>query len=294
MSTAELTEAPKLGPLYLKAAATAPLRRGDPAGAELPGTEYVRSDVPVDSDHLAEYNRICGFGTRDELPLTYPHITSFPLAVRLMTDRDFPFPLVGLVHVANSITRHEPLLMTDTLTQRVRLTGLRPHPKGTQFDVITETGVGERTVWTETSTYLHRGAKNDSVPRQEDIAELEAGQPTASWKLPGDLGRRYAAVSGDRNPIHLHPLTAKAFGFPRTIAHGMWSAARCLAAFEGRLPTACTVDVEFAKPVLLPSRVEFTERGAPDSAEKSFALHSTTGKTQLRGRIRRNDAENGA
>ena len=57
------------------------------------------------------------------------------------------------------------------------------------------------------------------------------------WRLPGDLGRRYAAVSGDRNPIHLYALTAKAFGFPRQIAHGMWSKARCLAASRTGCPT---------------------------------------------------------
>jgi acyl dehydratase len=74
--------------------------------------------------------------------------------------------------------------------------------------------------------------------------------------VPGDIGRKYAAVSGDRNPIHLHTLTAKAFGFPRAIAHGMWLNARTVAAFEGRLPGAFTVDVSFKTPVLLPSTVE--------------------------------------
>ncbi|SDP75179.1 MaoC like domain-containing protein [Actinopolyspora xinjiangensis] len=281
MPTEELTESPNLGALYLKAAGTAPLRRaGRDAG--LPDTEYVRSGITVDRDHLAEYNRLCGFGTRDELPITYPHITSFPLAVRLMTDRDFPFPLVGLVHVANRITRYHHVLVTDPMTQRVRLANPRRHPKGRQFDVITETSVGDRLVWTETSTYLRRSGSDESAPRPEGVSEVAAGTPTATWRLPANLGRRYAAVSGDRNPIHLSPLTAKAFGFPRTIAHGMWSKARCLATFEGRLPEACSVEVEFAKPVLLPSRVDFTER--PGGSGKLFALHSASGKPHLKGR----------
>lgn len=80
---------------------------------------------------------------------------------------------------------------------------------------------------------------------------------SGEWKLEGDLGRRYAAVSGDRNPIHLHALTAKPLGFPRAIAHGMWTKARCLAALESRLPDAFSVDVRFRKPILLPGRVEF-------------------------------------
>ena len=80
------------------------------------------------------------------------------------------------------------------------------------------------------------------------------------WKLPSDLGRRYGAVSGDRNPIHLYPITAKAFGFPRNIAHGMWTKARALGALQNKLPDAFTIDVEFKKPIFLPSTVVFGNR----------------------------------
>lgn len=279
--TVEVDAAPNLSALYLKAATTAPLRRGD----ELPGTEYVRRDIEIDQGHLAEYNRVCGFGLRDELPATYPHVLSFGLSVRLMTDPGFPFPLVGLVHVANSITVHRPLRITDRLTQRVRVANLRPHPKGRQLDVIAETSVGDEVVWSEVSTYLRRGKPDENAPRAERVAEVEPGASTATWRVPGDQGRKYAAVSGDRNPIHMHPLSAKAFGFPRAIAHGMWTKARALAAFEGRLPDSCTVEVDFAKPLLLPSTVEFTEVGDP-RREASFAVHSRSGKPHLLGRVR--------
>jgi len=80
---------------------------------------------------------------------------------------------------------------------------------------------------------------------------------SATWSLPGDLGRRYGSVSGDLNPIHVHPLSARLFGFPSAIAHGMWTAARCLAALQPRLPQAFTVEVAFRKPILLPARVDF-------------------------------------
>ena len=77
----------------------------------------------------------------------------------------------------------------------------------------------------------------------------------AQWRVPEDAGRRYAKVSGDVNPIHLSGLTAKAFGFKRAIAHGMWVKGRALAALSGRLPEALTVDVAFRKPLMLPSTV---------------------------------------
>jgi acyl dehydratase len=94
--------------------------------------------------------------------------------------------------------------------------------------------------------------------------------------LGGDLGRRYGSVSGDRNPIHMHALSARLFGFPQAIAHGMWTKARCLAALEARLPDAYTVDVSFRRPILLPSRVTFSaegERFAVRSARNPETIH---------------------
>ena len=100
--------------------------------------------------------------------------------------------------------------------------------------------------------------------------------------MPGDIGRRYAEVSGDRNPIHLHPLTARLFGFPRAIAHGMWTKAHALAAFEGRLPSAFTVDVRFKQPVLLPAKAAFTSWATARAGRSSCGAAS---KPHLEGTI---------
>jgi acyl dehydratase len=97
-----------------------------------------------------------------------------------------------------------------------------------------------------------------------------------TWRLGGDVGRRYAAVSGDHNPIHLYPLTAKAFGFRRQIAHGMWSLARCVAALENRLPDAVTVHAAFRKPILLPSTVAFGQDPVNDGPDVGIAFALTS------------------
>ncbi|GAB2739307.1 MaoC/PaaZ C-terminal domain-containing protein [Salinifilum aidingensis] len=273
----ELTKAPNLAALYAKAAVTTPLRRG----GGLPDAEYVRRDVPIDLEHLAAYNRVCGFGVRDEVPATYPHVLSFPLSVQLMTDRGFPHPLVGLVHVANTIEQFRPLRVTELPTQRVRVDNERPHPKGTQFDVRTETTVDGELVWRERSTYLRRGGGSG---QRGERAEVDPGEPTAQWRVPGDIGRRYAAVSGDRNPIHLHPLSAKVFGFNRAIAHGMWTLARCLGALQGRAPATGAISVEFGKPLLIPSTVDFAAREQDGGFD--FGVYSRSGKPHLVGTLR--------
>src|SRR5690606_27752270 len=88
----------------------------------------------------------------------------------------------------------------------------------------------------------------------------------ARWQAPADIGRRYARVAGDYNPIHLSAPSAKLFGFPRAIAHGLWNKARSLAALGERLPHAgYEVEVRFQKPVLLPAELQLLASAAADS-----------------------------
>ncbi|MFC0546240.1 MaoC family dehydratase [Kutzneria chonburiensis] len=249
--------------MYLRAALTA-FRRG---GSTLPSDVLSRSDVSVSLEHLAAYNRVCGFGLRDELPATYPHVLAFPLQMRLMTSSGFPFPLPGLVHVGNRISLSRPVLASEPFDLRVRAVDLRPHERGQQFDVVSELLVDSAVVWTDVSTYLRRSGSGSAG----SSGSSEVPEPSAVWSVPSDIGRQYAAVSGDRNPIHLNPLAARLFGFQRAIAHGMWTKARSLAAIAERLPSAYTVDVRFKLPVLLPARVGFSVSAAGDGWE--FAVH---------------------
>ncbi len=237
-------------------------------GSDLPDLALVRHDVPVDPDHVAAFAEVCGFPRKDTLPLPYPHLLAFPLHMAIMTDGSFPFPAVGTVHLENSITQHRAIALDEKLQVTVRVENLRAHPKGRVFDLSTTVHSAGELVWEETSTFLRRGSGSADAETGVSFAEVPQGR--VEWKLPGDLGRTYAGVSGDHNPIHLYPLTAKALGFPRQIAHGMWSLARSVAAIENRLPDAVRVDAAFKKPILLPGTVSFgTTR--PDDTH-AFAL----------------------
>jgi acyl dehydratase len=250
---------PRLGGLYVKAAVAAVGRRGH----ELPGTEQLSEDVTVGRDQLAEYARVCGFPVADALPVTYPHVLAFPLQVTLMAQRSFPLPLPGLVHVRNRITQHRGIDAAERLAVRVHPEALRAHAKGALVDLIAQVTAAGEAVWEGRSTYLARGATAPEAGAEPTGPPgIEDGPPVATWRVDAGTGRRYARVSGDVNPIHLHPWTAKAFGFPRAIAHGMWTAAHALAALQGRLPEALTYDVAFGKPLLLPSTAELRTRPA--------------------------------
>jgi hypothetical protein len=256
-------------------------------GGDLPDLTLRREGVDIDAGHVAAYAAVCGFAPSQTLPFTYPHMLAFPLHMGIMTDGSFPYPAIGTVHLRNAITRLRPIAPTETLDVSARADHLRAHPKGTVFDLLTTVSIDEETVWESTSTYLRVGKSDDSVKPEGEPFDLVAATGT-EWRLGGDLGRRYAAVSGDHNPIHLYPLTAKAFGFKRQIAHGMWSKARCVAAFATRLPDAATVEVEFRKPIFLPGKVAFGSRIQPVGAwGLDFSLTAPgTDKAHLLGRAR--------
>ncbi len=312
-SDRELNASPRMLPLFGRAglamipgASRLPFVGG--GGREVP-ERTLSLTVATDRERLATYDRVCGFPVSDAVPLTWPHMLAFPLHLALISAGDFPLPAIGLVHVTNRIVSHRPIGAAETLALRVWAGPLTPHPRGTQFAIHTEARAGEELVWEEVSTNLRRGrppadgtddrdrdshrppgaddshrppAAGDShrPPAAGDPVASSEGLPvTATWRLPGDLGRRYGAVSGDLNPIHLHPLSARLFGFPSAIAHGMWTTARCLAALPPLPHGVITVAVAFKRPILLPATVAFAEgRERGDRGERGEGREGREGR----------------
>ncbi|WP_294003982.1 MaoC/PaaZ C-terminal domain-containing protein [Streptomyces sp.] len=265
-----LDRAPSLGPLLALGALRSPFKKPG-AGVPLPRTRLVLPGIRPDLERLAAYERVCGFATGDDgLPVTYPHVLGFPLAMRLMSAREFPLPLLGLVHTSIEIERYAELPGDGTYDLAVHVEELRPHRRGTEAVVVTGVRVGEDVVWESRSTYLarHRTRHTGETVRNEPGRPLPVVE---EWRIAGDVGRRYGAASGDRNPIHLHPLTARLFGFPRAIAHGMWTVARCLAAHG--VPAAADVRAEFRAPVLLPGTVEYAAEGGRFQLRSGDRVH---------------------
>lgn len=283
MSVRELSAPTNTATLYSRAVLGAISGRN---GKELPALDVVIREIKIDRAHLAAYNRVCGFPQRETLPVTYPFVLAFPLHLEIITDPGFPFAAMGLVHIQNSITQHRPISASEVLGLKVHVANLRPHEKGVQFDIVTTLTSGSEVVWDSVSTMLRRGAGGSS--ENKPVAAKTASAKATSnvlWAVPADIGRRYGAVSGDRNPIHMYAFTAKLFGFPRAIAHGMWSKARCLAALDGRLPDRYTVDVQFKLPVLLPAKVAFNSEPQANGGFSFSLSDAKSGKPHLAGVI---------
>jgi hypothetical protein len=243
------------------------------ATSALPARQFVRPAARIEAERVRAYAEVCGFAApggrwSGAVPLTYPHVLGFPLAARIMAERAFPLPLTGLVHTGIRISaRHGGLRVDDHPEVMVYAAELRPHRRGTEVVMVTSAQLDGEVVWEDHSTYLARHA--DASAPSERADSSAAPDPSV---LPADLGRRHARVSGDYNPIHLFPLTAKPFGFSRAIAHGMWTIARCVAA---AYPDAAGLSARFRRPIPLPATVHFAAQGPHFAVRGAAGIHLT-------------------
>ena len=271
----ELPGVPGLGRMYRRGVVGSVLHGGGGRTGRadaLPTHRLLVRGVQADVDRLTAYQHLLGEPGTDVLPAGFVHVLTFPTALALMTGRDFPLPLLGMVHLANRVTQHRPVLLGEALDVVVHAENLATRRAGVSVDVVTRVLVGGDVVWDGVSTYLVKGARragaagggpaDDSGQSSTARPVWTPPDPTARWRLGTDVGRAYATVSGDRNPIHTSALAARAFGFRRPIAHGMYTAARALADVGAARGEAFDWSVEFLRPVLLPGTVSV--RVAPD------------------------------
>ena len=274
-----------------------------PVVNQLPGVRKTGGDpsslhelrtATVTREHVAAYARVCGFPVKDTAPLTFPHVLAFPLHMAVMTSPEFPFPAIGTVHLANSITRHRPIDVGETLQIEVHASPVRPHPKGQAVDFLATARVDGETVWESTSTYLRRGRSSADGVVSTGSTDV-TGRPTrATWCPDGSRGG-WAATSAAGTP-RCPATTTRSTSTrspPRPWASAVRSRTGCGASpaasrrWRTALPDAVTVDAAFTKPIFLPGTVMFGQDAVDDEDGIAFALTSPKGGTpHLVGRTR--------
>lgn len=257
--------------LFLKAA----IKKGQHSTTmQLPSSRISRQNMRVNPLHFKGYCDCIGWASSQQLPPTYLHVLAFQMQLELMVQADNPFAVVGLVHIENQIEQYRPISIDEHFDIVCSLDNLQPHPRGWQFDLVTQVLIDNQLVWRGVSTNLSRAK---STLRKANQAKIRRPMNVLNqFTLPASLGRQYAKYSGDYNPIHLFALSAKLFGFKQQIAHGMWSKARCLAALSAQLPDAFKVQVQFMRPVFLPTQVELYR--CDEEGEQHFELTQAGGK----------------
>ncbi len=267
---------PSLWRLYPRVlVARKPSRVGE--GRSVPRLEGKQTGVRIDPAHLAAYRALCGFGD-GAVPLTYPHVLASGLHLAMLSSAGFPVRLLGLVHVASRIEQQGPLPSDASGALVAWLEGHQDTPRGQTFELHTEWQVDGAVPWRETMTFLARGPRRDGAKAPAERPASRAPDAQHTFDAPADVGRRYGVHAGDVNPIHLWATTARLFGFPRAIAHGMWSLARCLSLLPAEELRG--LEVQFKLPVLLPATLVLERRG-----DDFTLLDGAREKPHLAGRL---------
>lgn len=283
--TQTLPQLPDARPLLLKALGT--MRREPDAEAKIPPLSVKVSGVRADPALVERYREVCGFAPSESLPITYPQVLATSLHLWLMTQPEFPFPLLGLVHLRNRIEQTRGLPVDGVYEVTASVGPARRIPNGIIFDLLTEfTDDSGEVVYKAVTTPLVRiksdKAKGSKMP-EPVLSGIADYKPLSA---PADTGRRYAAVSQDYNPIHLYALSARLFGFKQAIAHGMWTVARCAALLEGDLGAEPKeLQVQYRAPVLLPAKA-VVKRSVTSKGHEFLMLAANKDKIYLSGMIR--------
>ncbi|WP_261925021.1 MaoC family dehydratase [Shewanella sp. NFH-SH190041] len=247
-------------------------------GQPLPHIKVSCDNIHLSVANVAQYAKVCGFdfdGKR--LPVTYLHVQAFRLQAYIFIHPGITFPLLGMIHLRNTISSYRTLNVDETYRLECQLQSSTETDSGLEFALISKAFVADELVWESTSTYLYRIEKTGRRARPPKAMPMDWDKPVR-WQLSEDLGRRYAKASGDYNLIHLHPLLSKRFGFDRVLIHGMWSKARCIAEMMPAIShRPCCVDVAFKLPLFMPAEVTFAAEANGDDAIR-FELRDGRGR----------------
>ncbi|MCH2204614.1 MAG: hypothetical protein MK132_01925 [Lentisphaerales bacterium] len=261
MKNINLTEVPSTTASYLKLISR--FSSQIPDNGQLPGLKYTLNDLTINPQHLELFNKLCGVN-QDSLFATYPYVLAGPVMLALVADKHFPIVPAGLLHLRNRISILEDLDPKQSYAIEVFTYSGRFRAQGFEFDMLTEMKRNDTCVWRSKSTFLKKVKIHKEDPAAEDeniYTKLDDTHfLTEKVSVPADIGRRYAKICKDYNPIHISSIAASLFGYKRSIAHGMWVLARTTTLLNGN-SRITQLDASFKGPTFTNEQLSFKRSG---------------------------------
>jgi hypothetical protein len=258
----EFNNIPGILPIYLKILFSR--KKGFKPGDSFPDIKAVINNISINQEKLKAYREICELEDDGNLPILYPHVFTAPLHMAILSNKDFPIPLLGMLHYRNHLIQHRPIKSDEVLNVEVRLDEHRIVKQGFEFDYLITVKSGGEAVWNSITTYLKQGkfGKDFQIPQRGNLIEpISDAEKISDSVIPKKIGKRYAKICSDYNPIHISKFMAKLFGFKRDIAHAMWATAYSI----GKLKLQ-----NYRKPL----RVDLAFKGPLFIERKSYVMRS--------------------
>ncbi len=240
------TKRPSIAASYLRALFRR--RKGLKPGESLPDISAAWDQVALDPALLKRYHEACELPEDGYMPILYPHVIASPVYMSILTHKNFPFPLIGALHLRNHIIEHRRVKADEVFDLKVQLTEKRIVKQGIEFDFTIVLKVSEEKVWESVTTWLKQGKFGKEYDDSPNAALLKTDPEARHFKdleIPRGIGKKYAKITGDYNPIHMSKLLAPLFGLKRDVAHAMWACANAMA-YLPALPEGKPVRVDFA------------------------------------------------
>jgi len=230
----------------------------------------IEMQAPIQSDSAHLDNYIKELGGRSDLktdqivPPFYLNALTGGLQLLVMSHPLFPIRLLGAVNIRNEVTIHVPVrrewLEKQELTAASKCGEATLVRQGIEFDIVTNVYRKGTLLWTMVFRSLAFVKGTGVGPSARDVHELDEDQiKSFAFRLAQNAGRVYAKIGYDINPIHVSDLTAKLFGFPRALAHGVWVVAKMEANSERNeiidRDQPQIIKTVFKKPTFLPANV---------------------------------------
>lgn len=238
-----------------------------------------------DEQHVNQYRELTGLQAAEPsvVPMLYAHSFLGPLHLQMLTDSAVPVSVLGSVHSRNHILQYQPLRTSDELDVQLCLRPGRRRKQGYELDLTTDIRVDETLIWTSVSAFLVKMKKPKSDAELDlesvlasSIANIAGERHTmGTFAVPPSTGKRFGLLTRDVNPIHTSYLAAKAFGFERDLAHGMWGMARALPLLDATLDMSAPVrlDCAFKGPLYMERDVSVhaADKAAPGAAFEMYS-----------------------
>lgn len=249
----EYAKIPGILPIYAKVLFSR--KKGFKPGDQFPKITASVKNISINPKKLKAYREICGLEDDGNLPVLYPHVFTAPLHMAILGHQDFPIPLVGMLHFRNHSIQHRPIKSDEILNVEVSLAEHRIVKQGFEFDYLIRIESKGELVWNSITTYLKQGkfgTEYDVSPRSDLIEPMTDGEKIFDSQIPKKIGKKYAKICSDYNPIHISKFAAKLFGFKRDIAHAMWATSLSIGKLNLNTSTGpIRIDLGFKGPLFI-------------------------------------------